>query len=197
MPKLIEGVCPLHSTVFITCSDSRLNHNLITPTEPGDLFLIRNVGNVVPPYGAETGSEVATIEYALSVLKMKNIVVCGHSHCGAIRFLMRQDRMGDLPSVRAWLSHAEAACRIVKEKYQELPIEAQESLAIEQNVLMQIDNLRTHPCVAEALARGDVNLFGWVYHIETGEMSAYDPALARFRPLSEGDGPAASRPSHS
>jgi carbonic anhydrase len=206
MRKIIQGVRQFQTTVFreqrelfealskkqqnpmalfITCSDSRLNPNLITQTEPGELFLLRNAGNIIPPYGAATGGEAATIEYAISVLKMRNIIVCGHFHCGAMHYLMRQDRMGDLPSVRAWFSHAEATRRIVKEKYKHLSLEVQENLAIEHNVLVQIDNMRTHPSVAAAVARGEVNLYGWVYRIETGEVLAFDSTMGRFLPLND------------
>lgn len=175
--------------LFITCADSRIDPNLITQTEPGDLFLLRNAGNIIPPYGAANGGEGATIEYAISVLKIKNIIVCGHYHCGAMHFLMRMDSLGDLPAVRAWFSHAEATRRIIKEKYKHLSLEVQENLAIEQNVLVQIDNLRTHPSVAAAASRGEVNIYGWVYRIETGEVLAYDSIMARFLPLNGEDEP--------
>src|SRR5215216_3133599 len=129
MRKIIQGIRQFQTTIFpeqrelfkqlgekqqnplalfITCSDSRINPNLITQTEPGDLFLLRNAGNIIPPYGAANGGEGATVEYAVSVLKMRNIIVCGHYGCGAMHFLMRQSTMGDLPAVRAWFSHAEA-----------------------------------------------------------------------------------------
>jgi carbonic anhydrase len=211
MRKIIDGVRQFQSTVFreqrerfealackpqkplalfITCSDSRINPNLITQTEPGDLFLIRNAGNIVPSYGAGVGGEAATVEYAVSVLKMPNIIVCGHYGCGAMRYLMRMDDSGnDLPSVREWCSQAESTRRIVKENYGHLPLEQQDGVAIEQNVLVQLDHLRTHPGVAAALARREVNLYGWVYRIETGEVLAYDPAAARFLPLADGHEP--------
>jgi carbonic anhydrase len=171
--------------LFITCSDSRINPNLITSTEPGDLFLLRNAGNIVPPYGAVIGGESATIEYAVSVLKIRNIIICGHYHCGAIKALMNPEQMQDLPAVRRWCSHAEATRRIVKDRFQELTPAEQETLAIETNVLMQIDNLRTHPSVAAGLARRSLYIFGWTYRIETGEVMAYDPAEARFLPLGD------------
>src|SRR3954447_12911881 len=155
MRKIVQGVRQFQNTVFpeqrelfealarkpqnplalfITCADSRINPNLITGTEPGDLFLLRNAGNIIPPYGAANGGEGATVEYAVSVLKMRNIIVCGHYGCGAMYFLMRQENSSDLPSVRAWCSHAESTRRIVKEKYSHLPAEQQDDLAIEQNV---------------------------------------------------------------
>src|SRR5688572_772820 len=117
--------------LFITCSDSRINPNLITSTEPGDLFLIRNAGNIIPPYGATIGGEAATIEYAVSVLKLRNIIICGHYHCGAMQALMRLERLGDLPAVRKFFAHAEATRRIVKENFHDLSLDAQTDLAIE------------------------------------------------------------------
>lgn len=206
MHKIIQGVQRFQSTVFleqralfealgkkqqspralfITCSDSRINPNLITSTEPGELFLIRNAGNIIPPYGATNGGEGATIEYAVSVLKLHNIIVCGHYHCGAMHALLRMEQMDDLPAVRSWFAHAESTRRIIKEKYAHLPIETRENFAIEQNVLVQIDNLKTHPSVQAALARGDLKVYGWVYRIETGEVLAYDPLRGQFHSLGD------------
>jgi carbonic anhydrase len=217
MRKIIDGVRTFQSTVFreqralfealagkpqkplalfVTCSDSRINPNLITQTEPGELFLLRNAGNIIPAYGAAaaSGGEGATVEYAVSVLRMPNVIVCGHYGCGAMHYLMRageqrHHRTDDLPSVRAWCAHAEATRRIVKAKHGHLPIERQDELAIERNVLVQLDNLRTHPSVAAALARSELSLYGWAYRIETGEVLAYDPVLAKFLPLTEVEEP--------
>jgi carbonic anhydrase len=208
MDKIVQGVRKFQSTVFhaqrdlfeelgrkqqspqalfITCSDSRINPNLLTSTEPGDMFLLRNAGNIIPPYGAANGGEGATIEYAVSVLKLRNIIVCGHFHCGAMTSLMRLEELGHLPAVRAWFAHAEATRQIVKNRLGDLSPEARVDLAVQQNVLVQIDNLRTHPCVASGLAHGELNLYGWVYRIETGEVLAYDSGERRFLPLSESE----------
>jgi len=173
--------------LFITCSDSRVNPNLITSTEPGDLYLLRNAGNIIPPYGAAGGGEGATVEYAVSVLGLRHVIVCGHYRCGAMHHQLRGTQADDLPAVRAWFAHAEATRRITRDRFGRLPPERQEELAIEMNVLVQIDNLRTHPGVAAALARGELSLYGWVYRIETGEVLAYDPAAGRFLPLGEGE----------
>src|SRR5215207_10174403 len=102
--RLADGQRP--DALFITCSDSRINPNLITQTEPGELFILRNAGNIVPPYGAASGGEGATIEYAVSVLKLRHIIICGHSHCGAMNALLYSERARDLPAVRAWFAHA-------------------------------------------------------------------------------------------
>src|SRR5262245_40352885 len=104
--------------LFITCADSRVNPNLITQTEPGDLFLIRNAGNIVPPYSPSGGGEIATIEYSVEVLGIRNIIVCGHSQCGAMKALLSGNGLEHLPAVKAWCSHAEATRRIVQRKYQ-------------------------------------------------------------------------------
>lgn len=166
--------------MFITCSDSRINPNLITSTDPGELFILRNAGNIIPPFGAANGGEGATIEYAVTVLKLRNIIICGHYHCGAMHSLLRLDKLGDLPSVRAWFSHAEATRWIMKDKYADLTLDEQNDRAVEQNILVQIDNLRTHPCVAAGIARGNLNVYGWTYRIETGEVAIYDPLRAQF-----------------
>lgn len=180
--RLAEGQHPL--ALFITCSDSRIVPNLLTQTEPGELFIIRNAGNIVPAYGAVHGGEAGTIEYAISVLKVKDVVICGHSHCGAMTSLLRNGLNDDLPAVKSWLGHAEATRRIVKENY--MHIEDPQKLvtaAVEENVLVQLENLRTHPSVAAALGRGELVLHGWVYKIETGEVFSYDPVDGQFRKL--------------
>jgi carbonic anhydrase len=171
--------------LFVTCSDSRINPNLITQTEPGELFILRNAGNIVPPYGVARGGEGATLEYAVSVLGLKNIIVCGHWHCGAMKSLLRPADTRGMPAVAEWFTHAEATRRIVKEKEGALPPGELQTLAAQQNVLVQIDNLRTHPCVAAGLSRGDLRVFGWVYKIETGEVFAYDAARGGFFSLTE------------
>src|SRR5262245_7184396 len=104
--RLAKGQSP--ETLFITCSDSRISPTLLTQTGPGDLFVLRNAGNIVPPYRASNGGEGATIEYAIHALGVKDIVVCGHSHCGAMKGLLHPEDLGDMPTVRDWLLHAEA-----------------------------------------------------------------------------------------
>jgi carbonic anhydrase len=187
--ELFEGLArkpqsPL--ALFITCSDSRINPNLITQTEPGELFILRNAGNIIPPYGSANGGEGATVEYAVSVLGLKDIIVCGHWHCGAMHSLISSEGLGDLPAVRKWFSHAEATRRILRgPAYQSLPAEELAVRAAEQNVLVQIGNLHTHPGVAAGLARGEIRIHAWVYRIETGEIFAYDAELRGFVSLAE------------
>lgn len=182
--RLAEGQRPL--ALFITCSDSRVNPNLITQTEPGELFIMRNAGNIVPPYGAVFGGEAATVEFAVSELHVKDVIVCGHSHCGAMQALLHLQRVEHLPAVRQWLTHAEATRRIMCEKYADRTGEAALTTAIEENVLVQLENLRTHPSVASGLARGEVKLHGWVYKIETGQVFAYQAEQGQFVPIEGG-----------
>ena len=179
--RLAEGQHP--DALFITCSDSRINPNLITQTEPGELFIIRNAGNIVPPYGAANGGEGATIEFAVVGLGIQHIIVCGHSHCGAMKGLLHPESLTGLPMMAAWLGHAEATRRIARQKYEDRPAEALLNVAIQENVLVQLENLRTHPAVAAALAGGKLKLHAWVYKIETGQVFAYDPERGQFAPL--------------
>ncbi len=182
--RLAQGQQPL--ALFITCSDSRIDPSLLTQTQPGELFIMRNAGNIVPPYGAVLGGEAATIEFAISVLKIKDVIVCGHSHCGAMNGLLHPEAVGELPAVRAWLKHAEATSRIMKENYTHITEEAPRLTAtVEENVLVQLENLRTHPSVAATLARGDLKLHGWVYKFETGQVFAYDAGSGQFLPVEE------------
>lgn len=170
-------------TLFITCSDSRINPNLITQTRPGELFILRNAGNIIPPHGAANGGEGATIEYAVAALGVKDIIVCGHSHCGAMQGLLGPDGLDELPAMRSWLDHAERTRRVMRESYHELEGEALFTATVQENVLAQLENLRTHPAVAGRLALGDLHLHGWVYKIETGEVFAFDPGAGQFVPL--------------
>jgi carbonic anhydrase len=179
--RLAEGQHP--DALFITCSDSRINPNLITQTEPGELFIIRNAGNIVPPYGAANGGEGATIEFAVVGLGIQHIIVCGHSHCGAMKGLLHPEGLTGMPMMAAWLGHAEATRRIARQKYEDRPVEALLNVAIQENVLVQLENLRTHPAVAAALAGGKLKLHAWVYKIETGQVFAYEPERGQFAPL--------------
>lgn len=182
--RLVDGQKPL--ALFITCSDSRVNPNLLTQTEPGELFILRNAGNIVPPYGAACGGESATIEYAVCVLGVRDIIVCGHSHCGAMGSILRPETVAKLPAVRNWLGQAEATARIMKENYGH--IENPQALlmaTVEENVLVQLENLRTHPSVLAALGRDELKLHGWVYKFETGQVFSFDPEVGQFTSLSE------------
>lgn len=178
---LAQGQNP--DTLFITCSDSRIDPNLITRTKPGELFIMRNAGNIIPPFGESNGGEAPTIEFAVVALGVKDIVICGHSHCGAIKGLLHPDKLLDLPNVAAWLYFAEPTRRIMWEKYQHVSPADLLTASIEENVLVQLEQLVTHPAVAEGIRKGTLNLHGWVYDIESGEVHAYDPTAGQFLPV--------------
>lgn len=188
--ELAKGQSP--QVLFITCADSRIDPNRLTQTKPGEVFVLRTAGNIVPPYGAVKGGEAATIEYAVCALKIPHIVVCGHSHCGAMSGLLAPENLGALPAVRAYLEHAEATARIVNENYADVTdFDQRLSLAVEENVLVQLENLRTHPTVAAAIGRGETRLHGWVYKFESAEVLAFNPDKKEFVHL-EDDSPAIS-----
>lgn len=172
-------------TLFITCSDSRISPNLLTQTQPGEIFILRNAGNIIPPHSAASSGEAATIEYAIRVLGVQDIVVCGHSHCGAMKGLLDPQSVQDLPSVKQWLTHAEATRRIVMDNYTGRSGEDLLNVTIQENVLVQLENLRTLPSVAAGVARGKIHLYGWVYKIGTGEVFSYSPQEGQFHPLTE------------
>lgn len=181
--QLAKGQNP--ETLFITCSDSRIDPSLLTQAKPGDLFILRNAGNIVPPHGAGNGGEAATIEFAVAALGVKDIIICGHSHCGAMQGLLKPEQVASLPAVASWLSHAEMTRRIMRENYGHLDGDRLLTATVEENVLVQLENLRTLPAVGSRLVRGDLHLHGWVYKIETGEVFAYDVENAQFVKLAE------------
>lgn len=171
--QLAHGQKP--RVLFITCSDSRIDPNLITQTEVGELFVIRNAGNIIPPFGAAHGGEGATVEYAIHALGIEQIVVCGHSHCGAMKGLLQLDKLQkEMPLVYNWLQHAEATRRLVQENYSNCFGEELLEVTIAENVLTQIDNLKTYPVVRSKLYQGKLQIYAWIYHLETGEILAYD-----------------------
>lgn len=166
--------------LFITCSDSRINPNLLTQTEPGELFIMRNAGNIVPTPNSGGEGEEATLEFAVGGLGVKDIVVCGHSHCGAMKALLDPSQTSNLPAMTRWLRHAESTRRIIEENYQHLEGPARVMATVEENVLVQLEHVRTHPTVAARLGRGQLRLHGWVYKIETGEVFAFRPDEGQF-----------------
>lgn len=172
--------------LFITCADSRLNPNTFTGTRPGKLFILRNAGNIVPPYGSTGASgEAATIEYALTVLQIKNIILCGHSHCGAMRALLEGKVDNNMPCVRNWFQHSESTRRLVSSGETGEISEDTVLEAVKENVIQQLDHLRTHPAVAVGLAHNELNIFGWVYHLAEGRVLSFDPDSGEFGYLTE------------
>jgi carbonic anhydrase len=175
-----EGQNP--ETLFITCSDSRVVPNLITGAPPGELFIVRNVGNIVPSL-ALPGGTAAAIEYATEVLGVKDIIVCGHTQCGAVDAILNPERMNALPMVRRWLAEASKVKELVESRYAELSPEERATVAVEENVLAQLEHLREYPSVARRLEAGTLKLSGWVFKIATGQVFDFDPDEMEFVPL--------------
>ncbi|MDT8429109.1 MAG: carbonic anhydrase [Pseudomonadales bacterium] len=205
MDKLISGVTEFSKTSFherrelfaelangqspevllITCSDSRIDPNLITQTQPGDLFICRNAGNIVPPHSSNTGGITASIEFAVEVLGVQHIVVCGHSDCGAMKGAMNREAIKHLPHVSNWLGHISAAAARVKARHDGTLCNDHLAELTEENVIMQLKHLETHPSVSARLATGDIELHGWVYDIAKGTVVCYDQNSARFVPIAD------------
>jgi carbonic anhydrase len=169
-------------TLMIACADSRVDVELITNSRPGELFVTRNVGNIVPAYGHFGNGVSAVIEYAVTALKVKHIVVCGHSDCGAMKALLKPESTEEMPSVAAWLTHGHSALNVAHSRCAESEISPQHLRCLtEENVLSQLAHLKTHPCVAGALARKELTLSGWVYEIATGDVSIAERGAGSFR----------------
>lgn len=169
-------------TLFISCSDSRLVPELVTQREPGDLFVIRNAGNIVPSYGPEPGGVSASVEYAVAALRVTDVVICGHSNCGAMSAIASCSCMDHMPAVKSWLRYADSA-KVVNEARQHESESGRVDAMVRENVIAQLANLKTHPSVRLALEEGRLALHGWVYDIETGSIDALDGATKRFVPL--------------
>ncbi len=170
------------AALFITCSDSRVDPNLITQSKPGDLFICRNAGNMIPPHSHATGGMTASIEYAVAVLGVKHIIICGHTDCGAMKGALNMDSLNALPHVKKWLDHARPAIEAV-EAQGITANESQLQRVIEENVLLQAANLATHPAVATKLASGELTLHAWVYKIQTGEICCSNTEDRSYQPL--------------
>ncbi len=171
--------------LFVTCSDSRIETGMLTQCDPGDLFVCRNAGNIVPPYTGHTGGVTASVEFAAAVLEVPHIVVCGHTGCGAMAAALDESSVENLPHVREWLQFTRLAVANVKSRSEgKSPAELQEMLT-DENVILQLEHLKTHPAVAERLARGEMRLHGWVYHIKTGGVRVYDEIRRQFIPVAD------------
>ena len=182
--KLVsDGQSP--KALMISCADSRVVPELIMQAEPGDLFVCRNAGNIVPPYSNMNGGVSSTVEFAVMALGVRDIIVCGHSDCGAMKALGKHDVLAAMPNVAAWLRHAEAAHQVVKAGYPELaPADRERAMALE-NVVVQIAHLRTHPSVAAGVARGEISLHGWFVDIHAGQVLGLDGETGRFVAIRE------------
>ena len=176
--KLALGQRP--QALFITCADSRIDPCMLTQTKPGELFICRVIGNVVPRYPKNVGGVSATIEYAVGVLGVEDVIVCGHTDCGVMKGVLNPAALKPLANVSAWLSHAQPARRATEKSKGEMS-EPEFLLALtERNVIEQLKNLRTHPAVSARLKQGDLRLHGWVYHIGSGAVTVYKPEKNRF-----------------
>lgn len=172
------------NTLFISCSDSRLVPELVTQREPGGLFVIRNAGNIVPSYGPEPGGVSASVEYAVTALQVTDVVICGHSDCGAMSAIATCQCMDHMPAVGSWLRYADSA-RIVNESLNHLSEHDRIESMVRENVIAQIENIKTHPSVRLAIREGRLALHGWVYDIETGNIDALDGVTNSFVSLTQ------------
>jgi carbonic anhydrase len=169
--------------LFITCSDSRIVPDLILGTGPGDLFISRNAGNVVPITGNDVDGTTATIEYAVEVLKVKHAILCGHSDCGAMKAALDRKGLETLPKASRWLQHVEAA---FSHRQPPNPADGEQAdvcALIRGNVVAQLLNLKAQPAVARAMAHGTLSVHGWYYDILSGRIEQYDEQMRRFLPL--------------
>jgi carbonic anhydrase len=206
MQRLIEGysrfrtkVFPKHSrlfaklaagqkpqALFIACSDSRVMPEMVMQCDPGDLFPCRNAGNLVPPPTDMTSGVAATIEYAIRVLKIPDVVICGHSDCGAMKGLLKNEDLDELPMVKSWLEHAGPSSRWLKDALEDAAswsFQQKLEMLTEANVIMQMENLRAYPVVTEAVKAGALQVHGWMYDIGSGSIKRFDPEAGTFHPL--------------
>jgi carbonic anhydrase len=181
--SLATGQSP--HTLFITCADSRVSPEMITQSEPGELFVCRNIGNLVPAYGEMLGGVSAVVEYACEGLGVSDIVICGHSDCGAMKALLTPDAeiLRRMPTVSSWLRNAEAARGVVEMTRPDLDPATKLSALVEQNVRQQLAHLRTHPSVAARLAAGTIAVHGWVFGIDHGTISVFDEREQKLVPI--------------
>jgi carbonic anhydrase len=183
---LAEGQRP--ETLFITCADSRVVPNLITNAAPGELFIIRNVGNIVPAvHRGVLGGVSGAIEYAVEVLEVRHVIICGHTSCGAIEAILHPERFGHLSLVKRWLAEAAAIGPIIEERYASLSGADRMTVAVEENVLLQLENLRTFDFIQRRLDDGRLKMSGWVFKIATGSVFDYDPVSGQFLKLGTDD----------
>jgi carbonic anhydrase len=178
---LAEGQTP--EWLFITCADSRIVPDLILGTEPGDLFIARSIGNVVPVTSNDVDGVTATIEYAVEVLKVRHAIVCGHSDCGALKAALDRTSLENLPKARRWLEHVQSAFAYRQPLNPADGEGAELASLIRGNVVAQLMNLRAQPPVRSAVTEGRLTMHGWYYDILTGRIEEYDEHQRKFLPL--------------
>ena len=169
--------------MFFTCADSRVLPNVLMQTGPGEIFTERTPGNIVPKYSDHVGGVTASMEYAMLVLKVSLVIVCGHTDCGVVKALLHPERASGMPALQSWMRHALGARERLIREHPGAPEEEKLRLMTEYNVLSQLENLRSHPTVAARLADGDLELHGWVYDIGEGTVWAANPDATRFEIL--------------
>jgi carbonic anhydrase len=178
---------PTPHTLFITCADSRIDPVAITSSSTGEIFVTRNIGNMVPAYGEMLGGVSAVIEFAVSSLGVQHIVICGHTHCGAVQALLDPESVAKMPTVKSWLRNAHAALSVaetLQERASGSPNEPNIiDILTEQNVLLQMQHLKTHPSVAGAMAKDELTISGWIYNIGTGEVRIAADGQRTFTPI--------------
>ncbi|ATZ11568.1 carbonic anhydrase [Erwinia amylovora] len=180
--SLASGQNP--KALFISCSDSRLVPELVTQQDPGQLFVIRNAGNIVPSFGPEPGGVSATIEYAVVALGVSDIVICGHSNCGAMKAIATCQCLKPMPAVEHWLRYADAAKAVIEQKTYASE-EDKVNAMVQENVIAQLNNIKTHPSVAVGLRNNALRLHGWFYDIESSVIRALDKNSKQFVLLSD------------
>jgi carbonic anhydrase len=191
--RLAQGQAP--DALFIACSDSRVAANVFASTDPGDLFVVRNVGNMMPPCGmaglsVADESEAAAIEFALLSLNLRDIIVCGHSDCGAMAALVAGTAGPESSHLNAWLRHGRAAlARLKAGEGEHLAPPAPQNRLSQLNVLLQLEHLSSYPVVRRRLQAGSLRLHGWWFDIAGAEVSVYDEAKRRFQVIDERTGP--------
>ena len=169
--------------VFIACSDSRVVPNLMVQAEPGDLFIIRNAGNIVPPAGSVYGGTIASLEYAIFGLGIRDVILCGHSNCGAMKGVLHPEKLDELPAVREWVRFAEPARRAVADAHPDAGDDETLDLAVDYNVICQVRNILTYRRIRPLVERNELELYGWVYDIATGRVKGLDATGRRFVPI--------------
>lgn len=174
--------------LFITCSDSRVDPNLVTQSKPGELFIVRNVGNIIPPYEAikDKNSVAAALEFAVLSLKVTDIIVCGHSDCGAMQMLYEEkQKLKLMPHANEWLQLSAPAREFVLKYYADVSVEIRQRVTEEENILFQLHNIQTYPFVKEALENKTLYLHGWYYNIGTGSIYSYNTSEEVFELINE------------
>jgi carbonic anhydrase len=177
--------------LFITCADSRIDPELLTQSGHGDIFVLRNIGNMVPSYGEMLGGVSSVIEYAVTGLNVDQVVICGHSDCGAVKGLLDPTLVSEMPTVRSWLRNGEAALKIANARARAENDAIRLSALVEENVLLQLRHLQTHPSVAGRLADRTLIVSGWIYEIALGTVRIYNEQQDAFLPSDsylKGDG---------